>query len=610
MSKIKKRFKLLITSLSIFIPTIILDHTTSIPWLVTFMLYILSYGIIGYDVVKKAILGVVYGKILDENFLMTIATIGAFAIGQYSEAVAVMLFYHAGELFQTIAVRKSRHSVKSLLDIRPEHANLVTSRGIEVVTPDKVQIGNIIEIRAGEKVALDGVVVSGTSTINTSMLTGESLPKAVKVGDKISSGCINIDGVIRVRVSTEYCNSTVSKILNLVQYAQEKKSKSENFITKFARIYTPIVCISALMLAILPPIFVGNWSNWIYRALCFLVVSCPCALVISIPLTFFAGIGCSSKNGILIKGSAYLEKLTKSDTIVFDKTGTLTKGTFVIQQIIPENRKEELLKLASIAEAKSTHPIAKAILDNNIKIDISHYTHQTILGEGVIAKSKHDTIIAGNQKLLQDNNIAVPNYTDYTNTIIHISHNNKYVGAIIIGDEIKEEAKETIYNLKQDFKRIVCLSGDNKTIASNVAEQVGISEYYYNMLPEDKINKLESIMKDSTSTIFVGDGINDSPSLVRADIGISMGKIGSDCAIESSDIVIMNDNLKNITIAKKIAKKTMTIVKQNIVFAIGVKIAILILSALGLSNMWWAIFGDVGVSVIAILNAIRALTIK
>jgi len=608
MSKIKKRTIKIIIAASIFLLTLFLNKLFEISPFVNLFIYVFNYLFISYDILIKAIKNVIYGKLLDENFLMTVATVGAFIIGQYSEGIAVILFYQIGELFQTISVRKSRQSIKSLINLHPDSANLVKQNNILTVPPDTVQIGDIIEIKAGEKIALDSIVIEGEGNINTALLTGESKPIYVKVGDKLTSGCINIDGTIRAKVITEYKDSTVNRIINLVQNAYEKKSKSEKFITKFARIYTPIVCGLALILAILPPILVGNWSEWIYRALCFLVVSCPCALVISIPLTFFAGIGCASKNGILIKGGTYIEKLPLLDTIIFDKTGTITQGTFSIKEVIPQNKKEEILQLATIAEQKSIHPLSKAILDTKLQVDCKSYTYTNIIGKGVIAKNKQNNIIAGNSQLLRDNNIEVKDIMTH-NSVIYIANNNKYIGAIIVGDVIKEEAKDTINQLNKEKITTIMLSGDNKEITEQVSNEVNIKEFYYNLLPEDKMQKLEEIIKNKT-VAFVGDGINDSPSLVRADIGISMGQIGSDSAIEASDIVIINDNLQNITKARNIAKKTMNIVKQNIIFTLAIKVIILTLSALGLSNMWWAIFGDVGVSVIAILNSLRAMKYK
>ncbi len=607
MSKIKKRTINLIIAIIAYLIITIVDKSVVIPIYISLPIYILIYLFIGHNILKKAFTNIIYGKVLDENFLMTVATIGAFATGEFSEAVLVILFYQVGELFQTLAVRRSRKNIASLMDIRPDYANVMRNGQLTVVPPEEVEVGEIIEIKPGEKVPLDGLVLEGSSNLNTSMLTGESLPTAVETGKNVVSGCINIDGVLRVEVTKKFENSTVNKILNMVQNASEKKSKSENFITKFAKIYTPIVCVLALILAIIPPIFVGNWTNWIYRALCFLVVSCPCALVISIPLGFFAGIGCASKNGILVKGSTYIEKLDKLDKIVFDKTGTLTTGSLTIQSIIPEENKAEILKFAYIAEYKSTHPIAKTIIDASDKSEISGYKYKTIIGKGIIAESKTEKILAGNAKFLKDNHIKFDEI-DTCNTIVYIAVNDKYLGAITVGDNLKEETKSVIAELKSRNISSIILSGDNDKIVKNVCEDIGIDNYYSELLPNEKMDKLEEIIKyDNGEVAFVGDGINDSPSLMRADIGISMGKLGTDSAIEASDVVIMNDNLNKLIEAKSIATKTMTIVKENIIFAIGVKIIILILSALGLSDMWLAIFGDVGVSIVCILNSIRML---
>lgn len=607
MSKIKKRTINLIIAIIAYLIITIIDKFVVIPIYISLPIYISIYLFIGHNILKKAFTNIIYGKVLDENFLMTVATIGAFATGEFSEAVLVILFYQVGELFQTLAVKRSRKNIASLMDIRPDYANVMRNGQLFVVSPEEVEVGEIIEIKPGEKVPLDGLVLEGSSNLNTSMLTGESLPTSVEAGKNVVSGCINIDGVLRVEVTKKFENSTVNKILNMVQNASEKKSKSENFITKFAKIYTPIVCVLALILAIIPPIFLGNWSNWIYRALCFLVVSCPCALVISIPLGFFAGIGCASKNGILVKGSTYIEKLDKLDKIVFDKTGTLTTGSLTIQSVIPEENKAEILKFAYIAEYKSTHPIAKTIIDASDKSEISGYKYKTIIGKGIIAENKTEKILAGNAKFLKDNHIEFDEI-DTCNTIVYIAVNDKYLGAITIGDNLKEETKSVIAELKSRNISSIILSGDNDKIVKNVCEDIGIDKYYSELLPNEKMNKLEEIIKDDNGEVaFVGDGINDSPSLMRADIGISMGKLGTDSAIEASDVVIMNDNLNKLIEAKSIATKTMTIVKENIIFAIGVKIIILILSALGLSDMWLAIFGDVGVSIVCILNSIRML---
>jgi len=607
MSKIKKRTIRTIISLSMLIIMIIIQATTNIQPIVNISIHIVIYLLVGYEILIKALRNIIYGKMLDENFLMTIATIGAFIIGEYSEAVAVMIFYQVGEIFQTIAVRKSRKSVARLMDIRPDIANVVEEEKIVQKFPEEVEVGDIIEIKPGEKIPLDCVVVSGQSDINLSMLTGESIPHCVRTGDKLISGSVNIDGVLRAEVTSLYQDSTVSKILDLVQNASEKKSKSEKFITKFARIYTPVVVGLAALIGLIPPIFLGHWADWIYRALSFLVVSCPCALVISIPLSFFAGIGCASKYGILIKGTNYLELLPKIDTFIFDKTGTITKGDLKVKQIV--GNKNDVLKYASHAEYKSTHPLATAILDYS-KINVTEkYNYTNIFGKGVIAKNNTHKIICGNTTLLKENNIQFDEIIT-PDSVVYVALDNKYIGAIIIGDEIKDNAKAIIIELKSIKAKTILLSGDGDASVEMVAKNIGIDEYHSHMLPDEKLKHIEKLIENGKKVAFVGDGINDSPSLVRADIGISMGAIGSDSSIEASDIVIMNDNLSKISLARKIAKKTIGIVKQNIYFAIGVKVLILLLTAFGLSNMWWAIFGDVGVSVIAILNAIRALKIK
>ncbi len=609
MSKTKRNtIRVIITAAGFLIMTL-LNYLIEIPLIVNLFIYLGLYLYIGYDVLRKAARSLFYIRMLDENFLMAIATIGAFAISKFGEGVAVMLFYQAGELFQSIAVKKSRKSVAKLMDIRPDSANLVDGNKVIKIDPSMLKVGDIIEIHAGEKIATDAIITKGVSTINTSMLTGESMPVTVNVGDKIISGCINIDGVIRARVEKKYADSTVSKILDLVQSASDKKSKSENFITKFAKVYTPVVVILALVLAIIPPIFVGDWANWIYRALSFLVVSCPCALVISVPLGFFCGIGCASKYGILIKGSTYLEKMSHMDRLVLDKTGTITKGQLKVTNIIANN-KNDVIKCARIAECKSQHPIALAIMEFNTKPIDNNYEYNNIIGEGVVARNKETEILCGNYKLMESNNIKCTEI-DTFGSVVYVAKNGQYLGAIVVEDEIKEEAADTIAIIKQDGVKVFVLSGDNKTTAQIVSGKVGVNEFYSDLLPDQKILILEEIMKNSNgSTVFVGDGINDSPSLIRSDVGISMGKLGSDCAIEASDIVIMNDKLDNIITTKKIATKTMNIVYENIYFAIGVKVLILILSAIGLSNMWLAVFGDVGVSVLAILNSIRAFFIK
>ena len=581
-------------------------------------IFILSYLIVGTEIIKKAIRNILRGKIFDENFLMTVATIGAFAIKEFPEAVAVMLFYQVGELFQSYAVDKSRKSITSLMDIRPDYANLLKNNETEKVSPEAVQIGDIIIIKPGEKVPLDGIVQEGESMLDTSALTGESVPRRVTVGDEILSGCINQNGLLKIQVTKEFGESTVSKILELVENASSKKSKSENFITKFAKYYTPIVVIIALALAIFPPLlFEGQmFSDWLYRALSFLVVSCPCALVISIPLSFFGGLGGASKIGVLIKGSNYLEALANTEIVVFDKTGTLTKGVFEVQKVEAVDMPyEELIRIAAYAESYSNHPISTSIkkahdkeIENNIVTEIKE-----IPGQGIQAKVEGNEVLVGNEKLMQDRKI---NYKkcEEVGTIIYVAINNKYAGYILISDEIKEDAKKAIEELKKNnTKQIVILTGDRKNVGEEVAKKLNIDKVYTELLPEGKVEKLEELLKEKTQKgklIFVGDGINDAPVLAISDIGIAMGALGSDAAIEAADIVIMTDEPSKIANAIKLSKKTMRIVKENIIFAIGIKIAVLILSALGLSTMWQAVFADVGVSIIAIINSLRVLRIK
>lgn len=549
---------------------------------------------------------------------MSIATIGAFFIGEYPEGVAVMLFYQVGELFQSYAVGKSRKSIASLMDIRPDYANVKKGDELVKVDPDEVQIGDIIVIKAGEKIPLDGKVIEGSSMIDTSALTGESVPREVEVGSDILSGCININGVITAEVTKEFGESTVSKILDLVENASSKKSNSEQFITKFARYYTPVVVIIAVFLAIIPPLVIdgATFSDWIYRALAFLVVSCPCALVISIPLSFFGGIGGASKKGVLVKGSNYLEALAETEIVVFDKTGTLTKGVFNVQEIHPEGvSKEELLELTAHAESYSNHPISLSLkrayskeIDNGRISDV-----EEISGHGVIATVDGKKVMAGNIKLMKM--MDIPYFKgELIGTIVHVAVNNKYIGYIVIADEVKEDSAQAIKELKAaNIKQTVMLTGDNKSIGSKVAKELGLDKVYAELLPADKVEKLEELFSQKSKKgklAFVGDGINDAPVLARADIGIAMGGLGSDAAIEAADVVIMTDEPSKIATAMKISKKTLKISHQNIVFAIGIKIIVLILSAFGIATMWAAIFADVGVTIIAVLNAFRALNVK
>ena len=590
---------------------------------VEFVLYLAPYLIIGYDILKKAIKGIAKGQVFDENFLMAVATIGAVALGDFAEGAAVMLFYQIGELFQSVAVGKSRRNITSLMDIRPDYANVEVDGKLEKVDPDDVKIGTDIIVNPGEKVPIDGVVVSGESTLNTSALTGESVPRSVKSGDEIISGCINLTGVLRIKTSKEFGDSTVSKILDLVENSSMKKSKSENFITKFARYYTPAVCGGALVLAVLPPIIrmiMGEsamWGDWITRALTFLVISCPCALVISIPLSFFAGIGCASANGVLVKGSNYLEALSDTQYIVFDKTGTLTKGVFEVTGIYPVNGFDEstIVGLASYAESASNHPISislKKYFGKEIKRD-SVSDIEEIAGHGVSAVVNGHKVYAGNIKLMHKENIAV-DAEHNEGTVVYVSCDGIYAGCIVISDVVKDNSKKAISSLKKSgIDKTVMLTGDSKETAKRVAENLGLDEYHAELLPADKVEWVEKLLGEKSpekKLAFVGDGINDAPVLSRADIGIAMGALGSDAAIEAADIVLMDDDPSKIALARKISVHTLKIVKENIWFALIVKAVCLVLGALGIANMWIAIFADVGVMVLAVLNAIRALKLK
>ena len=590
---------------------------------VEFVLFLVPYLIIGYDILKKAIKGIAKGQVFDENFLMAVATIGAVALGDFAEGAAVMLFYQIGELFQSVAVGKSRRNITSLMDIRPDYANVEVDGKLEKVDPDDVEIGTYIVVNPGEKVPIDGVVVSGESTLNTSALTGESVPRSVKSGDEIISGCINLTGVLRIKTSKEFGDSTVSKILDLVENSSMKKSKSENFITKFARYYTPAVCGGALVLAVLPPVvrmIMGEsamWGDWITRALTFLVISCPCALVISIPLSFFAGIGCASANGVLVKGSNYLEALSDTQYIVFDKTGTLTKGVFEVTGIYPANGFDEntIVGLASYAESASNHPISislKKYFGKEIKRD-SVSDIEEIAGHGVSAVVNGHKVYAGNIKLMHKENIAV-DAEHNEGTVVYVSCDGIYAGCIVISDVVKDNSKKAISSLKKSgIDKTVMLTGDSKETAKRVAENLGLDEYHAELLPADKVEWVEKLLGEKSpkkKLAFVGDGINDAPVLSRADIGIAMGALGSDAAIEAADIVLMDDDPSKIALARKISVHTLKIVKENIWFALIVKAVCLVLGALGIANMWIAIFADVGVMVLAVLNAIRALKVK
>lgn len=592
--------------------------------IIRFLLFMIPYLIVGYDILIKAFKGIIHGQVLDECFLMAVATIGAIGLaimeqsGDYTEAIAVMLFYQIGEWFQSYAVGKSRRNISDLMDIRPDYAHIEVDGKLETVDPDDVEIGTIIVVQPGEKVPIDGVVVSGSAALNTSALTGESLPREVNVDDEVISGCIDMDGVLHVKTTKEFGESTVSKILDLVENASSRKSKSEDFISKFAKIYTPAVCISALLLAVVPPLFTSvsggdpMWSQWIYRALTFLVISCPCALVISIPLTFFAGIGGASKAGVLVKGSNYLETLSKTDTVVFDKTGTLTQGVFEVNAIHHNVMdSEKLLEYAALAESASNHPISKSIqkaYGQTIDRTRVGELHETS-GNGIVAMVDDHKVAIGNDKLMKNQGI---DYIDCHSigTIIHIAIDDVYQGHIVISDRIKDTAKAAIGALKQSgIKQTIMLTGDNAKVGSAVAKDLGIDQVYCELLPADKVNQVENLLAKQTNgkLAFVGDGINDAPVLRRADIGIAMGAMGSDAAIEAADIVLMDDDPLKISKAIRISRKTLRIVYENIVFAIGVKVICLILGAIGFANMWLAIFADVGVMVLAVLNAIRAL---
>lgn len=587
-----------------------------------FVLFMIPYLVIGYDILKKAFKGILNKQVFDENFLMAVATVGAILLGDYSEGVAVMLFYQIGELFQSYAVGKSRRNISELMDIRPDYANIEKDGTLEQVDPDEVEIGTIIVVQPGEKVPIDGVITEGTSTLNTSALTGESLPRDAKAGDEVISGCINMTGLLKIRTTKEFGESTVSKILELVENSNSRKSKSENFISKFAKYYTPAVCYGALALAFIPPIVLlimgkpAMWGDWIYRALTFLVISCPCALVISIPLSFFAGIGGASNQGILVKGSNYLETLAQTKYVVFDKTGTMTQGVFEVSGIHHnEMPDEKLLEYAALAECSSSHPISKSLqkaygkpIDRNRVTDI-----EEISGNGVIAKVDGISVAAGNTKLMDRLGIT---YQDchHVGTVVHMAIDGKYAGHILISDIIKPHAKEAIAELKKaGISKTVMLTGDSKRVADQVAEELGIQEVYSELLPADKVSRVEELLNQKSEKdklAFVGDGINDAPVLSRADIGIAMGALGSDAAIEAADIVLMDDDPLKISKAIKIARKCIRIVYENIYFAIGIKVLCLILGALGIANMWMAIFADVGVMIIAVLNAIRTLFVK
>ena len=604
------------TLVRIILSAVLLVAAALIPvgGIVKLVLFLIPYAVIGWDVLWKAIRNIAHGQVFDENFLMAIATVGAFALGEYPEGVAVMLFYQVGELFQSYAVGRSRQSIAALMDIRPDYANIEQDGKLVQVDPEDVAVGDTIVIKAGEKIPLDGVVLEGSSAVDTAALTGESLPRDVDPGDDVVSGCINQSGLLKVRVTKVFGESTVAKILDLVENSSSKKARAENFITRFARYYTPVVVIGAVLLAVLPPLlFGGDWSDWLQRALIFLVISCPCALVISVPLSFFGGIGGASKQGILVKGSNYLEALAKTETVVFDKTGTLTKGTFQVTAVHPDRISEgELLELAALAESYSEHPISRSLREAYQKpVDASRVTDvEEISGHGVRAKVDGHDVYAGNGKWMDRIGASWRN-CHRTGTVVHVAVDGEYAGHIVISDAVKPDAAAAIEALKREgVKKTVMLTGDVKAVGEAVAREIGIDEVHAELLPGDKVDQVERLLKNTSGKgklAFVGDGINDAPVLSRADIGIAMGGLGSDAAIEAADIVLMDDKPSKLAVAVRISRKTLRIVRQNIVFALGIKLLFLALGAFGMANMWEAVFADVGVSVLAILNASRAL---
>ena len=577
--------------------------------------FLVPYAVVGWDVLWKAVRNILHGQVFDENFLMALATIGAFATGEYSEGVAVMLFYQVGELFQSYAVGKSRKSIASLMDIRPDYANVERDGKLLQVDPEEVAVGDTITVKAGEKIPLDGLVLEGSSLVNTSALTGESVPRQVRPGDSVISGCVNQNGLLRVQVTKAFGESTVQKILDLVENASSKKAKAENFITKFARYYTPVVVFCALALAVVPPLFVGDWTGWVQKALIFLVVSCPCALVISVPLSFFGGIGGASRQGILVKGGNYLEVLADTELVVFDKTGTLTKGVFQVTAIHPEGvSQQELLELAALAESYSDHPISRSLKEAWGKaLDTARVGQvEELSGRGVRAQVDGKEVWAGNGKLMEEIGLAY-RPSGQVGTVVHVAAEGRYLGYILIADEVKPDAKEAIAALKaQGVKKTVLLTGDAKDVGEAVAQELGLDEAYTQLLPGDKVERVEALLQETSpkgKLAFVGDGINDAPVLSRADIGIAMGALGSDAAIEAADLVLMDDKPSKIAKAMEISKRTLRIVRQNIVFALAVKLLVLMLTPFGLANLWEAVFADVGVMVLAILNASRALQV-
>lgn len=619
--KQKKMLTRIIISMILFLGLFIAEHIgvlAALPGILTLFIYLAVYALIGYDIVWKALRNISHGQIFDENFLMMVATVGAFGVKEYSEAVAVMLFYQVGELFQSYAVGKSRQSIAAMMDICPQYANIEEDGNLVQVDPDDVEIGTVIVVKPGERIPLDGVVVEGTSMVDTAALTGESVPRKAQVGDDIISGCVNGSGTLKVKVTKAFEDSTVSKILELVENASSKKAKVENFITRFAKYYTPVVTIAAVILAIVPPIILGGgFADWIQRACIFLVISCPCALVISVPMGFFGGIGAASGIGVLVKGSNYLEAVAEMDTIVFDKTGTLTKGEFKVSDVkaAGEITDAELLELAALGEGYSNHPIAESIRNAYGKaLDMDRVNNsEEIAGHGIHARIDESDIYLGNAKLMKQQGIAYEENTKI-GTVVYVAKNGKFAGSIVISDAIKDGAKEAIHDMKAvGVKKCVMLTGDRKEVAEAVAKELGLDEVHAELLPGDKVSQVERLLREKqekSRLAFVGDGINDAPVLTRADIGIAMGSMGSDAAIEAADIVLMDDDVRKIASIVKISRKTLRIVKQNVVFALSVKAIVLILGALGLASMWAAVFADVGVSVLAILNSMRTLQEK
>ena len=614
--KQKKTLKRIVIAAVLSALVAVVLHFAPLPWFAQLVLWLVPYCIIGHDVLRKAFMGIKGGEVFDENFLMAVATVGAMACGEYGEGVAVMLFYQIGELFQSYAVGKSRSSISALMDIRPDSANLEDADGsIRTVDPDDVAIGSVIVVKPGEKIPLDGTVLSGESTLNTAALTGESRPRSVRPGDEVISGCVNSDGVLRITTSKLYGESTVAKILDLVENSSLKKAPVENFITKFARYYTPAVCVAALVLAFVPPIFAGHWADWIMRALTFLVISCPCALVISIPLTFFGGIGGASRMGILVKGGNYLEALSKTATAVFDKTGTLTRGVFKVTAVHPADgvTETDLLETAALAESFSSHPISKSLREAAPGLDARRAADaQELAGHGVKTLVDGKTVLAGNARLMDAEGIA---YTAAAGagTLVYVAREGQFIGSILISDEEKPTAKAAMQGLQAQGVRTVMLTGDSPAVAQAVAADLGIDEVHAGLLPADKVQWVETLLQqkpEKKELVFVGDGINDAPVLMRADIGIAMGALGSDAAIEAADVVLMDDDPAKISLAMQISRRCMRIVYQNIVFALAVKALCLVLTALGITNMWWGVFADVGVMVLAVLNATRMLNVK